>query len=118
LSPSRACAGAHPGARRGDHRLSRDREPGRLGQGFSVLVHIEMADQFPVHDRGFRGRGRTIDAVLECRRMFGQPDYLLWVGVRDLAAYEKLYMSRLTGLPGVRTRETRSSPCGWSRVAA
>lgn len=32
--------------------------------------------------------------------MFGQPDYLLWIAT-DLDAYERLYMTRLTDLPGV-----------------
>jgi Lrp/AsnC family transcriptional regulator, leucine-responsive regulatory protein len=29
------------------------------------------------------------------------PDYLLWVAVADLQAYERLYMGKLVGLPGV-----------------
>jgi Lrp/AsnC family leucine-responsive transcriptional regulator len=75
--------------------------PAALGQGFSVLVHIEMANQSRSTIEAFEAEVGRIEAVLECRRMFGQPDYLLWVGVKDLAAYEKLYMTRLTGLPGV-----------------
>jgi Lrp/AsnC family transcriptional regulator, leucine-responsive regulatory protein len=43
----------------------------------------------------------AIDEVIECRRMFGDPDYLLWVAVEDLQAYERLYMGKLVGLPGV-----------------
>lgn len=46
-------------------------------------------------------RVAELDEVIECRRMFGDPDYLLWVAAADLAAYEQLYMSRLVGLPGV-----------------
>ena len=42
-----------------------------------------------------------IDEVTECRRMSGHPDYLLRVATTDLAAYERLYMARLTSLPGV-----------------
>ncbi|MEV6610752.1 Lrp/AsnC family transcriptional regulator [Kutzneria sp. NPDC051319] len=76
-------------------------DPIALGQGFSVLVHIEMANQSRSTIEAFEAEVVRIEAVLECRRMFGQPDYLLWVGVKDLAAYEKLYMTRLTGLPGV-----------------
>ncbi|EWM16797.1 Lrp/AsnC family transcriptional regulator [Kutzneria sp. 744] len=76
-------------------------DPTALGQGFSVLVHIEMANQSRSTIEAFEAEVVRIEAVLECRRMFGQPDYLLWVGVKDLAAYEKLYMTRLTGLPGV-----------------
>jgi DNA-binding Lrp family transcriptional regulator len=49
----------------------------------------------------FEAQAAAIDEVTECRRMFGDPDYLLWVEVADLAAYERLYMSRIVGLPGV-----------------
>jgi Lrp/AsnC family transcriptional regulator, leucine-responsive regulatory protein len=76
-------------------------DPAALGRGFSVLVHIEMANQARATIEAFEAAIVKIDAVLECRRMFGQPDYLLWVGVKDLAAYERLYMTQLTGLPGV-----------------
>ncbi|HTI22383.1 MAG TPA: Lrp/AsnC family transcriptional regulator [Kutzneria sp.] len=76
-------------------------DPAALGRGFSVLVHIEMASQARETIEAFEAAVVKIDAVLECRRMFGQPDYLLRVGVKDLAAYERLYMTQLTGLPGV-----------------
>src|SRR3954469_24066370 len=76
-------------------------DPTALGRGFSVLVHIEMANQSRSTSEAFEASVVKIDAWLECRRMFGQPDYLLWVGVKDLAAYERLYMTQLTGLPGV-----------------
>jgi DNA-binding Lrp family transcriptional regulator len=38
---------------------------------------------------------------LECRRMFGLPDYLIRVGVSDPAAYEAFYMNKLAELPGL-----------------
>jgi DNA-binding Lrp family transcriptional regulator len=72
-----------------------------LGRGFEVLVHVEMA----IQDRGtleaFEAEIAQIDEVTQCRRMFGQPDYLLWIATADLRAYERLYMTRLTNLPGV-----------------
>jgi DNA-binding Lrp family transcriptional regulator len=49
----------------------------------------------------FEARVAEIDEVTECRRMFGDPDYLLWVAVADLEAYEEVYMAKLVGLPGV-----------------
>jgi Lrp/AsnC family transcriptional regulator, leucine-responsive regulatory protein len=42
-----------------------------------------------------------MDAVLECRRMFGVPDYLVRVAVEDTAAYEAFYMNELAELPGI-----------------
>ncbi len=73
-----------------------------VGCGFQVLVHVTMT----VKDRkdtmkAFEAQVAAIDEVIECRRMFGDPDYLLWVAVADLDAYERLYMSKLVGLPGV-----------------
>ena len=41
------------------------------------------------------------DEVVEFRRMFGHPDYLLRVAVADHAAYEAFLTSKLISLPGV-----------------
>jgi DNA-binding Lrp family transcriptional regulator len=72
-----------------------------VGRGFRVLLHIDMAVQDRATIEAFEAEVGRIDAVVECLRMFGQPDYQLWVAVADLAAYEQLYMIALTGLPGV-----------------
>jgi Lrp/AsnC family transcriptional regulator, leucine-responsive regulatory protein len=77
-------------------------DPAAVGLGFQVLVHLTME----VKDReammeAFEARVAEIDEVIECRRMFGDPDYLLWVAVEDLEAYERLYMAKLVSLPGV-----------------
>ena len=77
-------------------------DPAAVGRGFQVLVHLTME----VKDReammeAFEARVAEIDEVIECRRMFGDPDYLLWVAVEDLEAYERLYMAKLVSLPGV-----------------
>ena len=36
------------------------------------------------------------DEIVECRRMFGDPDYLLWVAAQDLDAYEDVYIAMST----------------------
>ena len=77
-------------------------DPAALDRSFQVLVHVTME----VRDRlatmeAFEARVAELDEVIECRRMFGDPDYLLWVAAADLAAYEQLYMTKLVGLPGV-----------------
>jgi DNA-binding Lrp family transcriptional regulator len=77
-------------------------DPAAVDRGFQVLVHVTME----VRDRAatmeaFEARVAELDEVIECRRMFGDPDYLLWVAAADLAAYEELYMAKLVGLPGV-----------------
>jgi Lrp/AsnC family transcriptional regulator, leucine-responsive regulatory protein len=76
-------------------------DPAALGRSFEVLLHVEMAHQDRATLEAFETLVAQIDEVTECRRMFGHPDYLLWVATSDLAAYERLYMARLTDLPGV-----------------
>jgi len=76
-------------------------DPAALGGEFQVLLHVEMA----IQDRGtldaFEAEISKIDEITECRRMFGQPDYLMWIAVASMADYERLYMAKLTSLPGV-----------------
>jgi DNA-binding Lrp family transcriptional regulator len=72
-----------------------------LGRGFEVLVHVEMAIQDGATLEAFEAEIAKIDEIVQCRRMFGQPDYLLWIATADLGGYERLYMTRLTNLPGV-----------------
>jgi DNA-binding Lrp family transcriptional regulator len=77
-------------------------DPAAVDRGFQVLVHVTME----VRDRlatmeAFEARVAELDEVIECRRMFGDPDYLLWIAAADLSAYEQLYMTKLVGLPGV-----------------
>ena len=77
-------------------------DPQAVGCGFQVLVHVTMnAGARKETMEAFEGEVAAIDEVIECRRMFGDPDYLLWVAVEDLDAYERLYMAKLVGLPGV-----------------
>ena len=76
-------------------------DPARLGRGFEVMVHVELA----LKDRGtveeFEAGIAALDEVVECRRMFGMPDYLIRVSVADQEAYERFYMSKLASLPGL-----------------
>jgi Lrp/AsnC family transcriptional regulator, leucine-responsive regulatory protein len=72
-----------------------------LGRGLQVLVHVEMAIQDRATIEAFEAAVTQIDEITECRRMFGHPDYLLWISTSDLDAYERLYIDKLTSLPGV-----------------
>ncbi len=49
----------------------------------------------------FEDAVQDVDDVLEADRLFGAPDYLLRVAVRDAAAYEALYTTTLSALPGI-----------------
>lgn len=72
-----------------------------VGLGFEVLLHVEMAHQDRATIEAFEAEITQIGEVTECRRMFGHPDYLLWIVTTDLDAYEHLYLTKLTDLPGV-----------------
>ena len=78
-----------------------DIDPAALGRGFEVTVHVELT----LKDRGtveaFEEGIAAFEEVVECRRMFGLPDYVVRVAVADQAAYEAFYMNKLGGLPGL-----------------
>jgi Lrp/AsnC family transcriptional regulator, leucine-responsive regulatory protein len=76
-------------------------DPAAVGRGFQVLVHANMMVKDRSTIEAFEAQVVGFDEVLECRRMFGDPDYVLWVAVEDADAYERFYMARLTDLPGV-----------------
>lgn len=76
-------------------------DPAAVGRGFQVLLHVEMALQDHATIEAFEAEVTRIEEVVECRRMFGHPDYLIWIASADLDSYEQLYMAKLTNLPGV-----------------
>jgi Lrp/AsnC family transcriptional regulator, leucine-responsive regulatory protein len=65
----------------------------------SVLVELSLKDRKTVE--AFEEQIGRFDEVLECRRMFGLPDYIIRVAVADTGAYERFYMNKLAELPGV-----------------
>ncbi|MEU7967493.1 Lrp/AsnC family transcriptional regulator [Streptomyces sp. NPDC049097] len=76
-------------------------DPAAVGRGFLVLLHVDMAVQDRSTIEAFEAAVTGLDEIVHCLRLFGQPDYLLWVAVPDLDTYERFYMAELTGLPGV-----------------
>jgi Lrp/AsnC family leucine-responsive transcriptional regulator len=76
-------------------------DPAALGRGFEVTVLIELHQKDRATVEEFERKIAEMDAVLECRRMFGVPDYVVRVAVADAAAYEAFYISELAELPGV-----------------
>jgi DNA-binding Lrp family transcriptional regulator len=78
-----------------------------LGLAFEALVLVTMraADRDTVD--AFERAVAEVPHVLAAQRLFGDPDYLLRVVTRDLAAFRALYDDRLATLPGVlRLRST------------
>ncbi|MEU6825979.1 Lrp/AsnC family transcriptional regulator [Streptomyces atriruber] len=74
--------------------------PEAVGRGFEVLVSIEVRrDRETVE--AFEAALEDIPDVIEAYRLFGSPGCLLRIAVADLAAYERLWIERLTTLAGV-----------------
>ena len=65
----------------------------------TIHVDLQIKDRRTVAK--FERHIASLDAVLECRRMFGKPDYLITVAVADPVAYEALYMNELAPITGV-----------------
>ncbi|WP_353945436.1 Lrp/AsnC family transcriptional regulator [Streptomyces sp. HUAS MG91] len=75
-------------------------DPAAVGRGFEVLVSIEVRrDRESVE--AFEQALQDIPDVIEAYRLFGSPGCLLRIAVADLAAYERLWIERLTTLGGV-----------------
>lgn len=78
-----------------------DLDPAAIGRGFQVLVHANMMVKDQSTIESFEDQVRELPEIIECRRMFGDPDYVIWVATTDADAYERFYMTQLTNLPGV-----------------
>ena len=50
-----------------------------LGRGFEVLVNVDLTRKDRVTFEAFEAAVAALDEVIEIRRMFGLPDYLLRV---------------------------------------
>ena len=102
LSPSpclrRVRALERAGVIRGYHA---DIDPAAVGRGFEVTVHVELTLKDRATVEAFETGIAALDEVIECRRMFGLPDYVIRVAVADQAAYEAFYMNELAELPGL-----------------
>jgi Lrp/AsnC family transcriptional regulator, leucine-responsive regulatory protein len=102
LSPSpclrRVRALERSGVIRGYHA---DVDPAALGRAFEVTVHVELTLKDRATVEAFETGVAAFEEVVECRRMFGLPDYVIRVAVADARAYEAFYMNRLAELPGL-----------------
>jgi DNA-binding Lrp family transcriptional regulator len=102
LSPSpclrRVRALESAGVIRGYHA---DIDPAAMDRGFEVIVHVELTLKDRATVEAFEAGIGALDEVVECRRMFGLPDYVVRVAVADQSAYEAFYMNKLAELPGL-----------------
>lgn len=76
-------------------------DPAALGRGLEVIVDVEVGVSDLTTLEELESALASYDEVVELRRLFGRPDYLLRVRVADHAAYEEFQTRKLIGLPGV-----------------
>jgi DNA-binding Lrp family transcriptional regulator len=75
-------------------------DPRAVGLGFEVLVSVEVRrDRETVE--AFESALQELPDVVEAYRLFGSPGCLLRIAVADIDTYERLWIERLTALPGV-----------------
>lgn len=76
-------------------------DPEAEGRGLEVLVDIEVYATDRKSILELEDTLASYEEVIECRRMFGRPEYVLLVAVADHNAYEAFVIGKLTGLPGI-----------------
>ena len=73
-----------------------------LGLTFEAVVFVTMRGSNRDTLAAFEQATADIPNVLQAQRLFGEPDYLLRIVTRDLAAFQQLYDDQLAALPGVQ----------------
>ncbi|QQS36676.1 MAG: Lrp/AsnC family transcriptional regulator [Ignavibacteriales bacterium] len=73
----------------------------KIGKGTIALVSVSLtAHQLSSID-SFTAAIEKLDDVLECHHVSGDHDFLLKVCVKDIQAYEKFILEKLTRIKGV-----------------
>ena len=76
-------------------------DPKAIGRGFEITVHVTLIMRNRRTIETFEAAVVELDEVIECRRMYGEPDYLMRVAVEDAEAYEQFLINVLADLPGL-----------------
>ena len=82
-------------------------DPAAFGRSFEVLINADLVAKDLATVERFERRVAAMDEVVELRRMFGLPDYLIRVQVADLAAYERWLTLQLMGDPAIARVDSR-----------
>jgi Lrp/AsnC family leucine-responsive transcriptional regulator len=76
-------------------------DPAAVGRGFEIAVHATLMLRNRETILAFESAVAELEDVIECRRMYGDPDYLIRVAVADPDAYERFLMDTFSDLPGL-----------------
>jgi len=94
-------------------------EPGLLGRGTTVFVHVTLERQTEEAMAAFESAVADCPDIIECHLMSGDSDYLVKVASTGLDDFEHIHRRVLSRLPGVTRlkssftmRTVKSSMCG------
>jgi DNA-binding Lrp family transcriptional regulator len=73
-----------------------------LGMPFEALVFVTMKAGDSAAVARFEEAVARIPHVVQAHRLFGEPDYQLFVAASSKQHYQELYDERLSRLPGVQ----------------
>jgi DNA-binding Lrp family transcriptional regulator len=76
-------------------------DPAATGHAFEVLVNVDLTHKDRDTVERFEAEVSALDEVLEVRRMFGLPDYVVRVGTPDLDTFETFVTAGLGAVPGI-----------------
>lgn len=77
-------------------------DPARFGLNFSAIVFVTLREGDRQAVNAFEEAVKEIPQIIQAQRLFGDPDYLLYVITRDLPAFQVLYDEKLSALAGVQ----------------
>jgi DNA-binding Lrp family transcriptional regulator len=76
-------------------------DPVAMGHAFEVLVNVDLTHKDRDTVERFEAEVAALDEVIEVRRMFGLPDYVVRVGTPDLDTFEAFVTAGLGAVPGI-----------------
>lgn len=76
--------------------------PEAVGLTFEAIVFVTMGHTALEVIAAFEEAVAEVPSIIEAQRLFGEPDHMLRVLTTDLASYQHLYDTTLSGLPGVQ----------------
>ncbi|HTK00286.1 MAG TPA: Lrp/AsnC family transcriptional regulator [Bordetella sp.] len=76
--------------------------PSAVGLNFSAIVFVTLRVTDRAGVQAFEDAVPQVPEIIQAQRLFGDPDFLLYVVTTDLAAYQKLYDYSLSTLPNVQ----------------
>jgi len=76
-------------------------DPAAVGLNFSAIVFVTLREGSSDSVQSFESALLDVPEVIRAERLFGDPDYMLYVVTRDLKAFQALYDRHLSSLPSV-----------------